>query len=126
MGPRLRLDPARDTIPINDEVDKEGECCDRETKERKMIALMVNDLGIADMDEAEMKRMNQEVGALDEEELNKTLASRVGLAQPVDEDALEAALQSVEEPERASQEGPDSFTGAPDMSHEARPEERES
>lgn len=98
---------------------------DRKTKERKMIALMVNDLGIADIDETEMKRMNQEVGALDEEELNETLASRVGLAHPVDEDALEAALQSVEEPERVSQEGPDGFTGAPDMSHEARPEERE-
>jgi hypothetical protein len=98
---------------------------DRETKERKMIALMVNDLGIADIEETEMRRMNQEVQALSEEELNETLASRVGLASPVDETALEDALARVEEPERASQDGPDGFTGAPDMSHEARPEERE-
>lgn len=98
---------------------------DRETKERKMVALMVNDLGIADIEETDMQRMNREVQALSEEELNETLATRVGLAHPVDEAALEAALQRVEEPERASQEGPDGFTGAPDMSHEARPEERE-
>lgn len=98
---------------------------DRETKERKMVALMVNDLGIADIEETDMQRMNREVQALPEEELNETLATRVGLAHPVDEAALEAALQRVEEPERASQEGPDGFTGAPDMSHEARPEERE-
>lgn len=98
---------------------------DRGTKERKMVALMVNDLGIADIEETDMQRMNREVQALPEEELNETLATRVGLAHPVDEAALEAALQRVEEPERASQEGPDGFTGAPDMSHEARPEERE-
>ncbi len=98
---------------------------DRETKERKMVALMVNDLGIADIEETDMQQMNREVQALPEEELNETLATRVGLAHPVDEAALEAALQRVEEPERASQEGPDGFTGAPDMSHEARPEERE-
>jgi hypothetical protein len=98
---------------------------DRETKERKMIALMVKDLGIADIQEPEMQRMNREVRSLSEEELNETLASRVGLATPVDEKALENALANVEEPERASQDGPDGFTGAPDMSHEPRPEERE-
>lgn len=98
---------------------------DRETKERKLIALMVNDLGISDMEEAEMQRMNREVQALSEEELNETLASRIGLANPVDEAALGEALARVEEPERASKEGPNGFTGAPDMSHEARPEERE-
>lgn len=98
---------------------------DRETKNRKLVALMVNDLGIADMKEGEMRRMNQEVEALSEDELNRTLATRVGLAQPVDETALEDALNLVEEPERASKDGPDGFTGAPDMSHEARPEERE-
>lgn len=98
---------------------------DRETKNRKLVALMVNDLGIVDMEEGEMRRMNQEVEALSEEELNRTLATRVGLAQPVDETALEDALNRVEEPERASKDGPDGFTGAPDMSHEARPEERE-
>ena len=99
---------------------------DRETKNRKLVALMVNDLGIADTEEGEMRRMNQEVEALSEEELNRTLATRIGLAQPVDETALEDALKRVEEPERASEGGPDGFTGAPDMSHEARPEERES
>ncbi len=98
---------------------------DRETKNRKLVALMVNDLGISDMKEGEMRRMNQEVEALSEDELNRTLATRVGLAQPVDETALEDALNLVEEPERASKDGPDGFTGAPDMSHEARPEERE-
>lgn len=98
---------------------------DRETKNRKLVALMVNDLGISDMKEGEMRRMNQEVEALSEDELNRTLATRVGLAQPVDETALEDALNRVEEPEQASQDGPDGFTGAPDMSHEARPEERE-
>ena len=98
---------------------------DREIKNRKLVALMVNDLGIADMEEGEMRRMNQEVEALSEDELNRTLATRVGLAQPVDETALEDALNRVEEPERVSKDGPDGFTGAPDMSHEARPEERE-
>ncbi len=99
---------------------------DRETKERKLLALMVNDLGIADIEEPEVRLMNQEVGNLSEEELNKTLAFRVGLGQPVDEAALADALMLVEEPERASLDSPDGFTGAPDMSHEARPEERES
>ena len=98
---------------------------DRETKNRKLIALMVGDLGIADIEEGEMRRMNHEVEALSEEELNRILATRVGLAYPTDETALEDALKRVEEPERASEYGPDGFTGAPDMSHEARPEERE-
>lgn len=98
---------------------------DRNVKERKLVALMVNDLGIADVEEAEMQRMNREVAALDDEELDRTLSSRLGLDHPADEAALEEALARVGEPERASQEGPDGFTGAPDMSHEARPEERE-
>ncbi len=94
---------------------------DRAAKERKMISLMVNDLGIADTDEQEMTKMNEEVGALSEEELDKTLAGRLDLPYPVDEEVLERALTRVEEPERLSE----GFTGAPDMSHEARPEERE-
>jgi hypothetical protein len=38
------------------------------------------------------------------------------------EEALEQALSHVDERSRGDQE---SFTGAPDMSHEPRPEERE-
>ena len=98
---------------------------DRETKERKLMALMVNDLGIADIEEPEVKKMNEEVRGLSEEELDGTLASRLGLPDPADEDALDEALAGVQEPERLSAGGPDGFTGAPDMSHEARPEERE-
>lgn len=94
---------------------------DRTTKERKMIALMVNDLGIADTDEQEMVKVNEEVGALSEEDLDRTLAGRLDLPYPVEEEVLERALSRVEEPERLSE----GFTGAPDMSHEARPEERE-
>ncbi len=95
---------------------------DRATKERKMIALMVKDLGIADTDEEEMVKMVEEVGALPDDELDRTLASRLDLPYPVDEEVLDRALNRVEEPERLSE----GYTGAPDMSHEARPEERES
>ncbi|HZY65444.1 MAG TPA: hypothetical protein VFE21_06170 [Rubrobacteraceae bacterium] len=94
---------------------------DRATKERKMIALMVNDLGIADTDEREMSKVSEEVSALSEEELDRTLAGRLDLPYPVDEEVLERSLNRVEEPERLSE----GHTGAPDMSHEARPEERE-
>lgn len=95
---------------------------DRESKERKMIALMVNDLGIADTDEQEMVKLNEEIGALSDEDLDRTLAGRLDLPYPVEEEVLERALTRIEEPERLSED----FTGAPDMSHEARPEERES
>ncbi len=98
---------------------------DRTTKERKLIGLMLNDMGMSDLDEPEMVRMNEEVRGLSEEELDQTLASRLDLSQPVDEETLESALRHVEEPERISEDGPGGFTGAPDMSHEARPEERE-
>ena len=94
---------------------------DRATKERKMIALMVKDLGISDTDEQEMVKVNEEVAALPDEELDRTLAGRLDLPYPVDEEVLERALNSVEEPERLSE----GYTGAPDMSHEGRPEERE-
>ena len=94
---------------------------DRETKERKLMALMVNDLGIADIKEPEVRKMNEEVRGLSDEELDGTLASRLGLPDPADEEALGGALAGVQEPERLS----GGFTGAPDMSHEPRPEERE-
>ena len=98
---------------------------DRGTKERKLMALMVNDLGISDIEEPEMKKMNEEVRGLSEEELDRTLATRLDLPDPPDEDDLDQALAGVQEPERLSAGGPEGFTGAPDMSHEARPEERE-
>lgn len=94
---------------------------DRTTKERKMIALMVRDLGIADTEEREMVKLTEEVAALSEEELDRTLSSRMDLPYPVDEEVLERALNRVEEPEQLSE----GYTGAPDLSHEARPEERE-
>ena len=96
---------------------------EREIKERKLVALMVNDLGIADVDEAEMARMSGEVRALPDEDLDRMLASRFDLPYPVDPEVLDRALQRVEEPAHLSEAG--GFTGAPDMSHEPRPEERE-
>jgi hypothetical protein len=98
---------------------------DRRTKERKLVALMVNDMGVADINEAEMVEMESEVGALPDEELDKILAERLDLPYPVDEEVLVRVLSRVEEPERPSSEGPGGFTGAPDMSHEPRPEERQ-
>src|SRR5215211_6146045 len=94
---------------------------DRETKERKLIDLMVNDLGPG-FGEKEMADLEREVRSLSEAELEGTLAGRLGLPPSVDEQTLEQALSHVEERPKGSQE---SFTGAPDMSHEPRPEERE-
>ena len=99
---------------------------DRRTKERKLVALVINDLGLADTEEPGMVRMESEVRNLPEEELDKILADRLDLPYPVDAEVLDRALARVEEPsERLSEEGPGGFTGAPDMSHEPRPEERE-
>ena len=98
---------------------------DRNTKEKKLLALMVNDLGIVDVEEPEMVEMGEEVRGLSEEDLDQTLASRLDLPYPVDAEVLDRALSRVEEPERISQRGPGGFTGAPDMSHEPRPQERE-
>jgi hypothetical protein len=95
---------------------------DREIRKRKLVALMINDLGIADVEESEMARMSGEVRALSDEELDRMLASRLDLPYPVDAEVLERALRRVEEPAHLSEEG---FTGAPDMSHRPRPEERE-
>ena len=95
----------------------------RNTRERKLIALMVNDLGASS--EPDAARLEEEVGALSDEELDRTLAGRLDLPYPVDEDVLERALASVEGPRPPASEGTGGFTGAPDMSHEPRPEERE-
>jgi hypothetical protein len=94
---------------------------DRETKERKLMALIVNDLGPG-FGEREMARLEREVRSLSDAELDGTLAGRLDLAHPANEEALERALSHVEDLYRGNQE---SFTGAPDMSHEPRPEERE-
>lgn len=97
---------------------------DRKTKERKLVALMVNDLGTDS--EPEMVKLEEEVNSLPDEELDQTLAARLDLPHPVDAEVLDRALARVEEPERNSQGGPGGFTGAPDMSHEPRPDERQS
>src|SRR5215210_4797512 len=94
---------------------------DRETRERKLIALMVNDLGPG-FREREMAGLETEVGALPDDELRRTLATRLGLPPSVDDEALGEALSHVEEREEISRS---TFTRAPDMSHEPRPEERE-
>ena len=88
------------------------------------MALMVNDLG-SSLSESEMVTAEGEVSALADEELDRMLAERLDLPYPVAEDVLERALARIEEPERPASEGMGGFTGAPDMSHEPRPEERE-
>jgi hypothetical protein len=103
----------------------EGEMADRSTKERKLLALMVNDMGAIDVREPEMVEMESEVRDLSDEDLDKTLAGRLDLTYPVDAGVLDRALTRVEEPEHPSKGGPGGFTGAPDMSHEPRPEERQ-
>lgn len=100
----------------------EVEMADRGTKERKLVALMVNDLGTDN--EPEMVQMEEEVRTLSDEDLDSTLASRLDLPYPVGEEVLDRALARIEEPERISQGEIGEFTGAPDMSHEPRPEER--
>jgi hypothetical protein len=93
----------------------------RETKERKLIALMVNDIGPG-FGKKEMANLQEEVIALSDPDLDETLAERLDLPQSSREEALEQALSHVEERSGSDQK---SFTGAPDMSHEPRPEERE-
>jgi hypothetical protein len=94
---------------------------DRRTKERKLVALMVSDLGAESETDAAV--IEDEAHALSDEELDRTLAGRLDLPYPVDEEVLDRALSRVEEPEELSEQG--GFTGAPDMSHDPRPEERE-
>jgi hypothetical protein len=98
-----------------------AEMADRSTRERKLVALMINDLGAAS--EPDAAKIEAEVGALSDEELDRTLAGRLDLPYPVDDEVLDRSLARVEEPEELSERG--GFTGAPDMSHEPRPEERE-
>ena len=97
---------------------------ERSVKERKLVALMMGDLGISGTEESDVVRMNDEVGGLSDGELDRMLAERLELEGSVTDERLEEALVHVAEPEISSSEGPGGFTGAPDMSHEARPEER--
>jgi hypothetical protein len=94
---------------------------DRNTKERKLIALMLNDLA-SSMGHNDLSQAEAEVKALSDEEIDRTLASRLGLTYPIDEEALDAALLHVEEPETHSG-SPGNLTAAPDMSHEPGPGE---
>lgn len=98
---------------------------DRSFKERKLVALMVNDLEAAELGEQEMNRLTREVRALSEKNLNDTLITRLNLPQDTSEARLEEALNLVEEPQVTSSEEPGGFSRAPDMSHNPRPEERE-
>jgi hypothetical protein len=97
---------------------------DRATKERKLVALMVNDLGHG-FGKQEMADLREQVSVLPDEDLDRTLAQRLDLPHPTDEETLDGALLHVEEPEVLSGEAASGFTGAPDMSHEPRPEERQ-
>jgi hypothetical protein len=94
---------------------------DRNTKERKLIALMLNDLA-SSMGHDDLSQAEAEVKALRDEEIDRTLASRLNLTYPIDEEALDAALLHVEEPETRSG-SPGNITAAPDMSHEPGPGE---
>jgi hypothetical protein len=96
---------------------------DRRTKERKLVALMVNDLGAEN--EPDMATIEREAHSLSDDELDRTLAGRLDLPYPVAEEVMDRALGRVEEPEELSERGSGGFTGAPDMSHAPRPEERE-
>ena len=94
---------------------------DRTTKERKLIALMLNDLA-SSMSGDDLSQAEREVSALPDEELDRTLASRLGLPYPTDDETLDAALLHVEEPE-AHSGSPGNMPPAPDMSHEPGPGE---
>ena len=94
---------------------------DRTTKERKLIALMLNDLA-SSMSGDDLAQAEREVNALPDEELDRALASRLDLPYPTDDESLDAALLHVEEPETHSGT-PGNMTPAPDMSHEPGPGE---
>ena len=94
---------------------------DRNMKERKLIALMLNDLA-SSLGHDDLSQAEAEVKALSDEEIDRTLASRLELPYPTDREALDAALLHVEEPETHSG-SPGDLTAAPDMSHEPGPGE---
>jgi hypothetical protein len=73
---------------------------DRSTKERKLMALIISDLEL-NLEEAQMIEVGQEVRSLPDEELDRTLASRLDLPYPVDEQEMGQALTRIEVPELA-------------------------
>lgn len=93
---------------------------DRTAKERKLLALMVNDLGL-DLEGPEMAEVEEEVRALPEEELDRTLTGRLELPYPVAEGAMEQALARVEEPERLREKEQGRLGEVPDTGHEPLP-----
>ena len=95
---------------------------DRDTKERKLVALMVNDLE-ASLGHQEISQAEEETRALSDEDLDRTLTGRLGLDYPTDEAALDAALLHVQEPETPPGTSPGDIAPAPDMSHEPGPGE---
>src|SRR4028118_1345343 len=68
---------------------------ERNTKERKLIALMLNDLA-SSMGHDDLSQAEAEVKALSDEEIDRTLASRLDLPYPTDEENLDAAAPAVE------------------------------
>ena len=92
---------------------------DRGTKERKLMALMISDLEL-NLEEAERIEVEQEVRSLPDEELDRTLASRLDLPYPVDEQEMGRALSRVEVPELALKGKLGGDSGTTDASREPR------
>jgi hypothetical protein len=91
--------------------------------ERELSVLRASLSGRPDTEESEMVKMEAEVRFIPGEELDRS--SRSGWTCPTRCAAvLDRALARVEEPERLSEGGEGGFTGALDMSHEPRPDER--
>src|SRR4051794_29497455 len=97
---------------------EEDAMADRRTKEMKLLALMVKDLGVTSIKESEMVEMKREVNDLSNEDLDRTLVERLDIPYPVHDEVLDRALARIEEPEHLSRRVPDGFTGAPVMSHQ--------
>src|SRR4028118_215966 len=94
---------------------------ERNTKERKLIALMLNDLA-SSMGHDDLSQAEGEVKALSDEEIDRTLASRLDLPYPTDEETLDAALLHVEERETNSGP-PGTLTPDPAPTHQPAPGE---
>lgn len=99
----------------------EEEKMDRDLKERKLVALMISDMGIVSEDQSQVEKTREEVRDLSEKDLDGTIAERLGLPSQPDQSELELALNGVEELEYLSE----GSAGAPDMSHNPGPGENE-
>ena len=97
---------------------------DRSTKERKLMTLMITDLKL-NLEELEMIEVEEEVRVLPDEELDRTLASRLDLPYPTDEQAMEQALSRIEEPELPRGGEVDSVSGTTGINNELRPGDHE-